>query len=315
VENVKTGTTTPARRIMGNHQLIIITRLLQVVETLKTIDELFTWLSEMIMERMNVQVVQFWAMQAYLHGRMHCELRTMASQNTSFPHHIVVNQPLADTVEQLLAKQQSITPHLVGSVFSEHHSKLLIRYNLNYWGCHFMSNSILLPPTTNNSAHEKIATPLTLGLSVFMQHPPSSRLLPTLAHLLDHTLPIAKSRGLLTLPPPRQPGLLLTTSQNTTPHPIVTETTPYHTQTGITAKYALLPGSMMHNKNARHLYLAIDGQKTIGELASCMQLSKQEFYAALSFLLEQKRIQLFEPDGRKRTDQQPLQSVLIPRVH
>jgi hypothetical protein len=311
---VKTGTTTPARRIMGNHQLIIITRLLQIVETLNTIDELFTWLSEMIMERMNVHVVQFWAMQAYLHGRMRCELRTMTSLSTSFPQHIVVNQPLADTIEQLLATQQSVTPLLVGNVFSQYHSKLLVRYNLNYWGCHFMSNTILLPPPTNTSSYQKIATPLTLGLAVFLQHPPSSRLLPTLAHLLDHTLPIAKSRGLLTIPPPRQTGLQLTPRQNTTPHPTLTEATPYRAQTGHTAHYALLPGSIIRDKNARRLYLAIDGHKNIGELASSLQLSRQEFYTALSLLLEQKRIQIFEPGGRKKTDQHPLQSVLIPRV-
>ncbi len=225
MENVKTGTTTPARKIMGNHQLIIITRLLQVVETLNNIDELFTWLSEMIMERLDVQVVQFWAMQAYIHGTMRCELRTMTSQNSAFPQHIVVNQPLAYTVEQLLTKQQSVTPHLVGNIFSQYHSKLLVRYNLNYWGCHVMSNTLLLPPTKNSVSYEKVATPLTLGLTVFLQHPPSSRLLPTLSHLLDHTLPIASRQGLLAITPAQQPELPLTSGKNTTQRSASTEPT------------------------------------------------------------------------------------------
>lgn len=200
MENGNTTITTSTRKIMGNHQLIIITRLLQVIETMKTVDDLFAWLAEMIMQRMDVQVVQFWTMQASLQGRKSCELRTMASQGSLFPQHIVVNQPLARMVEQLIYRQQSIPPQRVGNIFTPYHSKLLIRYNLNYWGCLFMCHDVLLPPTRDMSSSEKVATPLTLGVTVFLQHAPSSRLLPTLAHLLDHTLPIARSRGLLKIP-------------------------------------------------------------------------------------------------------------------
>jgi hypothetical protein len=194
---------------MGNHQLIIITQLLQVVETMENIDELFDWLSEMIMQRMDVQVVQFWTMQAYAHGSASCVLRSVACQNASLPQRIVVNQPLADTVEQLLDKRQSIAPRLVGTVFSQYYSKLLVRYNLNYWACHFMSNPILLPPMRDDSSYTKVAMPFTLGTSVFLQHAPSSRLVPTLAHILEHVLPIARSRGLLKVTTPTLQSFLV----------------------------------------------------------------------------------------------------------
>ncbi len=143
------GTHTSMHRIMGNHQLIIITRLLQCVETMQNIDELFAWLSEMMMQRMDIQVVQFWAMQNYSNGQVSCDLRTTTQQNTSLPQHIVINQPLADTVEHLLNKRQSVVPQPVKNIFSQYLSNLLMRYNLNYWACHFMSNNILLPPTNN----------------------------------------------------------------------------------------------------------------------------------------------------------------------
>jgi hypothetical protein len=298
VENGKTSTHNSVRRIMGNHQLIIITQLLKVVESMENIDELFEWLAEMIMQRMDVQVVQFWAIQAYMHGRVSCELRSMACQSALLPQHIVVNQPLADTVEQLLNKQQSVAPRLVGNIFSQYHSKLLMRYNLNYWACHFMSNPILLPPARDTSSYEKVATPLSLGITIFLQHSPSSRLLPTLAHILDHVLPIAKSRGLLKITPPTQPALQLTTSQYTGKQPALAEFTPYRMQAASTTQYASLDGSIMRDKNVRRLYLAIDGRKNIGELASFMRLSTHEFHAALSLLLKQKRIQIFEPGER-----------------
>ena len=314
MENGKTGTHNAVRGIMGNHQLIIITRLLQVVETMENIDELFEWLAEMIMQRMNVQVVQFWAMQAYMHGRVSCELRSMACQNAVLPQHLVVNQALVDTVEQLLNKRQSVAPRLVSNTFSQYYSKLLMRYNLNYWACHFMSNTILLPPASDDSSYEKVATPLTVGITVFLQHPPSSRLVPTLTHILEHALPIAGSRGLLKVTPPTKQGLQLAISQSTGKRPVLTEFTPYRIQTDYTTKHASIDETIIRDKNARHLYLAIDGHKNISELASVMRLNTREFYAALSLLLAQKRIQIFEPGERTSTSLQSLQSSLVPRI-
>ncbi len=55
--------------------------------------------------------------------------------------------------------------------------------------------------------------------------------------------------------------------------------------------------SLIQDKNARRLYLQIDGHKNIGELVYLTQLNIQEFYAALCLLLAQKCIQLFEARG------------------
>lgn len=294
-------------RIMGNHQLIIITQLLQRVETMQTIDELFTWLATMMMQRMDIQVVQFWAMQGYSNGRVSCELRTTTHQNTSLPQHIVLNKPLADTVESLLSKQQSVVPQPVKNVFSQYLSKQLMRYNLNHWACQFMSNSILLPPTRNTFPYEKIATPLTLEVSVFSQHTPSSRLLPTLSHILEHVLPIARKHGLLAVPPPAERGLQVSNNQYTGKRPPLTEFIPHHTQMLNTSKEALIgERSLIQDKNARRLYREIDGHKNISELTYVTQLNAQEFYAALCLLLAQKHIQLFEVAGRQGENLQPI---------
>ncbi len=315
VENRKIGTYNPARGIMGNHQLIIITRLLQVVETMKNIDELFEWLSEMIVQRMDVQVVHFWAMQAYMHERVSCELRSMACQSALLPHHIVLNQTLANIVEQLFNKRQNVTPRQVSNVFSQYYSKLLMRYDLNYWACHFMSNTTLLPPTRDDPLDEKIATPLTLGVTVFLQRQPSARLVPTLAHILEHVLPIARSRGLLEIKPPTKQELQLTTRQYTGKHLELTESTHHHhVQADHTTKRTSIDGSIIQDKNARRLYLAIDGHKSISELALVVQMNMREFYAALSLLLMQKRVQVSEPEERNSAGASFLQSSLIPRI-
>ena len=264
MENGKTDAQTSTCRIMGNHQLIIITRLLQCVETLQNIDELFTWLADIMMQRMDIQVVQFWAMQGYTNGRERCELRTSTHHNISLPSHIVVNQPVADTVEHLLNKRQSFVPQPVKNIFSEYLGKQLMRYNLNHWACQCISNSILLPPARNTFSYEKIATPLTLAVSIFSQHTPSSRLLPTLSHILEHVLPIAKQHGLLMTPILVEQALQVSNHEHSGKRLTLAEFIPYHTQPTHTSKEGLIgEQSLIQDKNAYHLYLEIDGHKNI----------------------------------------------------
>ena len=295
MENGKSGAHTSMSKIMGNHQLVIITRLLEVVEMMQNMDELFAWLADTIMQRMDVQVVQFWAMQNYSSGRVGYELRTTAQQSTSIPQHVVLNQPLADMVEHLLNKRQSVTPRSVSAIFPPYFGNLLMRYNLNYWACQFMGNSILLAPANNDFSREKVATPLTMAITIFSQRTPSSRLLPTISHILEHTLAIARSHGLLTISPNVERGLALKSRQENQ----MSEFIPCRTQTVIATKRNTLTESetLIQDKNARRLYLEIDEKKSIGELAYTTQLNIQEFYAALCLLLAQKRIQLFEVRG------------------
>jgi hypothetical protein len=299
VENGKSGAHTSMCKIMGNHQLVIITRLLEVVETLQSMDDLFAWLADMMMQRMDVQVVQFWTMQNYSSGRVGYELRTAVQQSTSLPQHIVINQPLADIVERLLNKRQSVVPQSVSKIFSPYLGNLLMRYNLNYWACQFMGSSILLAPANNDFSCEKVATPLTLAVTIFSQHTPSSRLLPTISHILEHALAIARSHGLLAISPHVERGLALNSRRYTENHLLPTEFIPCRTQTIIATNRNTLTGSetLIQDKNARRLYLEIDEKKNIGELAYTTQLNIQEFYAALCLLLAQKRIQLFEVKG------------------
>ena len=51
------------------------------------------------------------------------------------------------------------------------------------------------------------------------------------------------------------------------------------------------------NRQVRQVYTAIDGQKTVAELASFTQLSIEEVRASLRILLLRHRVRLYEPGG------------------
>jgi CheY-like chemotaxis protein len=61
-----------------------------------------------------------------------------------------------------------------------------------------------------------------------------------------------------------------------------------------------LDGSMVIlDKQARRLYAAIDGRKTVDELCSITHLDMKEVHRALQILLAQHRIQLYTTDGKR----------------
>lgn len=56
----------------------------------------------------------------------------------------------------------------------------------------------MLPPAMSKYADSKeVYTPLMMVASLFTQQSPSPRLLPTIGHILEQTMLIAKRRGLL----------------------------------------------------------------------------------------------------------------------
>ena len=61
-----------------------------------------------------------------------------------------------------------------------------------------------------------------------------------------------------------------------------------------------LDGSVViPDRQARRLYAAIDGRKTVDELCSITQLEMKEIHRALQILLVQHRIQLYTLDGKR----------------
>jgi hypothetical protein len=295
----------------GNQQLVIITQLLQMSVSMRHIDEMFLWLSHIIGQRLNVDVLQFWAYQGHITGRYSAELRAAASQDTLFPLHVVNNTQIAGVIKDVLSQQTGVSPQLVANVFSSHQANLLTRYNLHYWGCSFLSSNILLPPLMSNEPSQgAVSTPLTMAISLFTQPPPPhSNLLSSIKRILEQALSIAKSRGLLS--DVENPSLGNLANNRAQPKQLtINELIPHRTQDtqATQADNPFASTVIISDKQTRRLYFAIDEKKSIAKLVDFVKLDQQEFRSALRFLLKHKYIQLHDPNGK------PIDSLLFPEL-
>jgi len=284
----------------GNQQLVIITQLLQMSVNMRHVDEMFLWLSHIMGQRLNIDVLQFWAHQGHITGHFSTELRAAASQNTLFPLHVVNNAQVAEIIRDMLTERSVSNPQPVTSVFSSRQADLLTRYNLHYWASCFLGNNELLPPLmSNDPTHGAIPTPLMMVVSLFTQQMPHPNLLSTIKRILEHALSIAKNRGLLTSMPNSLAGNL---ANNRVPSKQLTlnELIPHWVQDveAMQADNPFAAGVVIADKKARQLYFAMDGKKSIAELADSARMDQQEMNSALRFLLKQKHIRLHESNGK-----------------
>ncbi|HWS84052.1 MAG TPA: hypothetical protein VN207_07305 [Ktedonobacteraceae bacterium] len=284
----------------GNQQLVIITQLLQMSVNMRHIDEMFLWLSHIIGQRLNVDVLQFWAYQAHVTGQYSAELRATASQNTLFPLHVVNNAQVAEIVRDILTERSGVNPQPVASVFSSRQADLLSRYNLHYWACFFLGSGELLPPLmSSDPTHGAIPTPLSMVVSLFTQQTPHPHLMSTIKRIMEHALSIAKNRGLISnVGNPVSSNIANNRAQ---PRQLTfNELIPHWVQDveAMQADNPFADGVVISDKQARQLYFAIDGKKSIAELGDSTRMDQQELSSALRFLLKQKHIRLHEPNGK-----------------
>jgi len=186
----------PGQPSMGNHQLIVISQLIRHMEHIHHIDELFLWLSQIFVKRLNIQVIQFWAAQEHIANAQAPELRLMVRQNPSLEPYVVANTQGAILAEQVIQAKRGIMPRPVANVFSPQHADLLVGHNLNYWGCYYLKHNALLPPAHNNTTGG-VMTPLTMAISLYFQRQPQPRLITTFSYILEQAIARAKLRGLL----------------------------------------------------------------------------------------------------------------------
>lgn len=284
----------------GYQQLAIITQLLQMSGNMRHIDEMFLWLSHCIGQRLNIDVLQLWSYQNHTTGQYSAELRVTASQNTWFPLQVVNNAQVAEVVRDVFTQESGVSPQSVRSIFPLPQADLLTRYNLHYWACLFLkSNTLLPPPMSTDSSDRAIPTPLTMVISLFTEQELNPNLLPTIRHILEHALSIARNRGLLS-------NAVKPTFSNPADYPVqsrqfmLNDLIPRWRQSieMMQANNPLANTAPITDKSARQLYFAIDGKKNITALANIFQFDQHELHSALQFLLEQKLIQLYDPNGK-----------------
>ena len=286
---------TPQHPRSGIQPIALVSQLRQQVPKMQHIDEMFLWMSHAMVHQWQIPLVQFWTTQAYKTGQLRLELRTVACQDSSLPTPVHANQQIANVVKRLLREKQGTTPLQTASVFSPSQAEILARYGLHYWAGYFIANTGLLPPQKEASV-EQVATPLSMVISLFLQHPPSERLSRAIDFTLQHGLLVAASRGFLTTSPGTIQADIFSAGSR---QPILSTLVPRRSEKieEITTVNPFANATILPNKQTRQLYSLVNGQRNVATLAQLANLDQEVVKEVLRFLLQQEKIQLYDEKG------------------
>ena len=281
--------------------LVITSQLYNAASQMHHIDELFQWLSDVIMQNFDVQGVQFWALQAKKTGEKVVELRCMVHQELLFPSQIIANNQVAAIASQIIQERHGHRLELVKNLFSPYQASLLVRYGLEYCAYYLLIGDMLLPPPYKATSGQEIPTPLAVSVLHFFHRPASSNALTEINLVLEQAISVAISRGLF-IPKGTTSGKIPSVAANSLGRQsqlMLDDLIPQRKEDANLLKSSNpLAGSIViADKMARRLFAAIDGRKTIGELRSSLDMDVKEAYEALQILVAQHRIQLYEPEG------------------
>ena len=292
---------------IGRGQSLVSTQLLKVAINMRHIDELFLWLAQVIVQNFDAQVVQFWATQSTHSGQYFIQLRTMVSQDTSLPQHVVTNNQVIAVAERILTERSNYLLQPTGGIFPPYQASLLTRYGLNYFFSYFLGNNMLLPPPGEAPA-ENLPTPLALIVMLFLRQAPSQNLIASVRLSTEQALAVAGYRGLL-LSPNGSPARLSAESNSASqqgraaprqnaPLPVGELILRRLDETNmLTTSSPFASTVVISDKSARRLFAAIDGHKNFDELRAGINMDSKEAYRALQLLLHLRRIELYEPGG------------------
>ena len=286
---------------IGRHQLVITSQLIRVAEDMHHIDDMFFWLASAIVQAFNVQVIQFWTSQLNQQDQRALQLRTIVHQDPSLPHQVFVTNHVGVAIGRMMNGGRHVPLQRVGSAFPPYQAELFGRYGLSYCAGCLLTSKALLPPTSKGAASGDKPTPLqSLVLLVWRQVPPQN--VPIAINLvLEQAIGVACKHELLR-PAVDTSGRL----------PVVTvkplgqlassyllQLVPRRLEEAdvLTASNPFSDSTVIADKQARRLYLAIDGHKNLNELCTSTRLEWKQAFEALRFLLKQRRIQLYEPGG------------------
>src|SRR5579859_1077158 len=285
----KDASFSPGPRGESVHPLALVARLMQSAPDMHDADEVFRWLSDALVQGLNSSVVQCWTAQVQSTGRSQMAVRAVASQKPSLPQQIYLNSQVAAVIERFLQQPRHVVLSPVTNIFSPPHAHILAQYGLHYWGGYLLRSGALFPPHNTGSAAGGIAPSLTLVVSFFTPSPLSQQLLRTIHFLSGQALRVATSRGFLSsvISHPRPAQLSFS------------DLIPHRAENieEAQADNPFAGARIISQKKARRLYSAVDGEKTVAELAELTHLEQQEMREALSYLLRQHQIRLHERGG------------------
>ncbi len=192
------GTSNPPFRDIGKEQMELAKQLMQVVATVRHVDELFQWVAGACVQHFNIQLVQLWSNQVNPEGRLTPQLRTIAHKDPSLPEQVAASTQMASLVQYIMNSRRSYRAQAVESLFPSFQTILLKRYGLYYCGACFTSKNVYLPPVERMFAYDQLPTPLTMVVLFFVRQISQVELLAAMNMTLEQALTLAESSGLLT---------------------------------------------------------------------------------------------------------------------
>lgn len=292
----------PSRMDIGGLQLTIISQLFQVVASLHHIDELLQWLTSMIVQQFHVPVAETWGAQPGSAQHPSARLRTLACRDASIPRYIVTNDQVAGLASLLLSERHSSRLQPVNKLFTSYQATLMSRYGLIYCSGYFLSNHALpLAPRPDGSGGGS-AHSLEALMLLFLHQPVHPDVISTIGLILDQAVQVAENHGLLASTPAPVGSGPLPTSTGGQPvvRPNIAGLIPRRSREAeLLMSSNPLSGTVdIADKQARHLYKAIDGRRNVEQLCTVTRMSQKEVLAALQVLVTMRRIELYEPHGR-----------------
>lgn len=294
----------------GGRPVALIVQLMQQTRNMHHVDEVLLWLADAMVKYLSIPVVQFWVSQKYDTGKDRVEPRASASLYRSLPRQVHINGQVAELVERLLREQHGTMFLPATGAFSSPQASWLGQYQLYYWAGCFMKSDLFVPPATGKPTQGKIATPLHMAVSLFTEHPPSQHLLRATNFVLEQSIRIMTERKLLSSVPPVITNLAnLANTAKPSQHTqlSLTDMIPCRAQDveQLQANNPFASALVIHDKDARRLYSAIDGQKNIVKLAQITHLDTQDMSNALLYLIRLRQIRFQDPEGN------PIESSLL----
>src|SRR5947209_16973025 len=110
-----------------NHHLTILAQLLQVMERMEHIDDVFLWLANKMVHQLSIDVLQIWTVQVAQPVQALQTLRAAAFADKTIPQQVVINSSIAETVDAIAKKQQNIPTRTIDNIVSSYRANLLKR--------------------------------------------------------------------------------------------------------------------------------------------------------------------------------------------
>ncbi|SRR6266700_2684061 len=282
-------------------QFVILTKLVQSSTEIEHIDDMLFWLASALLQQFEVQLIQFWAVQATTDGDNVALLRSGASEDPSLPQHFVYNSNVATVAANFLHLHEEIPLRPIERYFPGYQAKLFLRYGLHYCSGELVQSNLLLPQRRDVPDRLNLATPLSMITLSFWRNVPSQDQLSSLHHTMKQAISIAKLRNFLQAAVTHSTGPLYPHCADHMPpkaSALLGELIPRRQGGENMRSKNPFASDAIPDKVASRLYYAIDGKKTIYQLAALLQLDNKTIFPALRFLLDQKLLQLYDANGR-----------------